>query len=284
MPRPHQRAFAAGGLPMHAYSGQSGQNTQQQNHRRFAQEAHPVVSRDHSNVGESRKGSVANPCPDKPPPRNRPQNARWRPRVPRRLFSRPLQGGRLLRQPARCGRRFHGFAGSLHPRPGSQLSSIKRTLQNENSLLAPALLLAAGTVLATAQTSSRLTIKNPLPLRNQKLRPLRHRQDRRPLHRLLPVRLRQLGQEQSHSRPTRCAGRGLLACSASATATCSGRSSTPRPKDPKTPLQKKYGDFYAACMNTDLVEKKGIEPIKPALDRIASLNDAQAARRPARRA
>ncbi len=25
-------------------------------------------------------------------------------------------------------------------------------------------------------------------------------------------------------------------------------------KDPKTPLQKKYGDFYAACMNTDLIE------------------------------
>ena len=28
-------------------------------------------------------------------------------------------------------------------------------------------------------------------------------------------------------------------------------------KDPKTPLQKKYGDFYAACMNTDLIEKEG---------------------------
>jgi len=45
-------------------------------------------------------------------------------------------------------------------------------------------------------------------------------------------------------------------------------------KDPKSPLQKKYGDFYAACMNTDLIEKKGVEPIKPALDRIASLKDA----------
>jgi putative endopeptidase len=44
-------------------------------------------------------------------------------------------------------------------------------------------------------------------------------------------------------------------------------------KDPKSPLQKKYGDFYAACMNTDLIEKKGLEPIKPALDRIASLKD-----------
>ena len=46
-------------------------------------------------------------------------------------------------------------------------------------------------------------------------------------------------------------------------------------KDPKTPLQKKYGDFYAACMNTDLIEKEGLEPIKPALDRIASLKDSK---------
>jgi putative endopeptidase len=44
-------------------------------------------------------------------------------------------------------------------------------------------------------------------------------------------------------------------------------------KDPKTPLQKKFGDYYAACMNTDLVEQKGLEPLKPALDRIAALND-----------
>jgi putative endopeptidase len=44
-------------------------------------------------------------------------------------------------------------------------------------------------------------------------------------------------------------------------------------KDPKTPLQKKYGDYYAACMNTDLVEKQGLEPLKPAFDRIAALPD-----------
>ena len=31
-------------------------------------------------------------------------------------------------------------------------------------------------------------------------------------------------------------------------------------KDPKTPLKKKYGDYYAACMNTDLADKKGLEP------------------------
>jgi len=44
-------------------------------------------------------------------------------------------------------------------------------------------------------------------------------------------------------------------------------------KDPKTPLEKKYGDYYAACMNTDLVEKKGLKPLEPALKRIADLKD-----------
>jgi putative endopeptidase len=42
-------------------------------------------------------------------------------------------------------------------------------------------------------------------------------------------------------------------------------------KDPKTPLQKKYGDYYAACMDTGAIDQKGLEPLKPALDRIASL-------------
>jgi putative endopeptidase len=44
-------------------------------------------------------------------------------------------------------------------------------------------------------------------------------------------------------------------------------------KDPKTPLEKKYGDYFASCMNTDLVEQKGLEPIQPALKRIADLKD-----------
>ena len=44
-------------------------------------------------------------------------------------------------------------------------------------------------------------------------------------------------------------------------------------KDPKTPLEKKFGDFYAACMNTDLADKKGLAPIEPALKRIADLQD-----------
>jgi putative endopeptidase len=42
-------------------------------------------------------------------------------------------------------------------------------------------------------------------------------------------------------------------------------------KAPKNPLQKKYGDYFAACMNTDLVEKKGLAPIDPALKQIAAL-------------
>ncbi len=46
-------------------------------------------------------------------------------------------------------------------------------------------------------------------------------------------------------------------------------------KDPKTPLEKKYGDYYAACMNTDLVEQKGISPIEPALRQIGTLSDSR---------
>jgi putative endopeptidase len=44
-------------------------------------------------------------------------------------------------------------------------------------------------------------------------------------------------------------------------------------KDPKTPLEKQYGDFYGACMNTDLVEQKGLTPLEPAFAQIASLDD-----------
>ena len=45
-------------------------------------------------------------------------------------------------------------------------------------------------------------------------------------------------------------------------------------KDPKDPLQKQFGDYFAACMNTDLVEKKGLEPLESAFKRIADLKDA----------
>jgi putative endopeptidase len=46
-------------------------------------------------------------------------------------------------------------------------------------------------------------------------------------------------------------------------------------KDPQTPLQKQYGDFYAACMNTTTVDKKGIEPIEPSWAEIAQLKDVE---------
>lgn len=44
---------------------------------------------------------------------------------------------------------------------------------------------------------------------------------------------------------------------------------------PASPLEKKYGDFFAACMNVEELQKKGLEPLKPALDRISALNDSK---------
>ncbi len=41
-------------------------------------------------------------------------------------------------------------------------------------------------------------------------------------------------------------------------------------RDPKTPLQKQYGDFYAACMDTSAIEKQGIEPIEGAWKQIGA--------------
>ena len=43
-------------------------------------------------------------------------------------------------------------------------------------------------------------------------------------------------------------------------------------KDPKSPLQKQFGDYYAACMDLDTVEKRGLAPIQPAWAQIAGLN------------
>ena len=42
---------------------------------------------------------------------------------------------------------------------------------------------------------------------------------------------------------------------------------------PKTPLQKKYGDFFAACMDSDLANRLGAKPIQPILATIAGWND-----------
>jgi putative endopeptidase len=43
--------------------------------------------------------------------------------------------------------------------------------------------------------------------------------------------------------------------------------------DPKTPLQKKYGDYFAACMNVDEVDKLGAKPLQPELNAIDGLKD-----------
>jgi putative endopeptidase len=41
----------------------------------------------------------------------------------------------------------------------------------------------------------------------------------------------------------------------------------------RSPLEQKYGDFYAACMNTELVNQKGAAPLQPALAAIDGLDD-----------
>jgi putative endopeptidase len=44
--------------------------------------------------------------------------------------------------------------------------------------------------------------------------------------------------------------------------------------DPKrTPLQQKYGDFYASCMNTQLANEKGVTALQPTLNGIEALSD-----------
>jgi putative endopeptidase len=42
---------------------------------------------------------------------------------------------------------------------------------------------------------------------------------------------------------------------------------------PANALEKKYGDFFEACMDVEELQKKGLEPIKPTLDRIAALTE-----------
>lgn len=43
--------------------------------------------------------------------------------------------------------------------------------------------------------------------------------------------------------------------------------------NPQTPLQRKYGAYFAACMNSELANKNGLEPLGLALDAIAKWND-----------
>jgi putative endopeptidase len=44
---------------------------------------------------------------------------------------------------------------------------------------------------------------------------------------------------------------------------------------PAGPLEKKYGDFFAACMDVEELDKKGLAPLKPVLERIAALTDSK---------
>jgi putative endopeptidase len=46
-----------------------------------------------------------------------------------------------------------------------------------------------------------------------------------------------------------------------------------KPSPSRTPLEVKYGDFYASCMDSAVANAKGMEPLKPALDSIAALED-----------
>jgi putative endopeptidase len=41
----------------------------------------------------------------------------------------------------------------------------------------------------------------------------------------------------------------------------------------RSAVEQKIGDYYAACMDEAAIEKKGMEPIQPELDRIAALSD-----------
>jgi len=43
--------------------------------------------------------------------------------------------------------------------------------------------------------------------------------------------------------------------------------------NPTTPLQRKYGDFYAACMNSNLADQLGEKPVEPILEKIDGLKD-----------
>ncbi|HKS72340.1 MAG TPA: M13 family metallopeptidase [Terriglobales bacterium] len=39
----------------------------------------------------------------------------------------------------------------------------------------------------------------------------------------------------------------------------------------RTPNEQKIGDYYAACLDSDLINQKGLKPLQPELDRIAAL-------------
>jgi putative endopeptidase len=41
----------------------------------------------------------------------------------------------------------------------------------------------------------------------------------------------------------------------------------------RTPVEQQVGDYYASCMDEATINKRGIEPLKPELDRIAGMHD-----------
>jgi putative endopeptidase len=41
----------------------------------------------------------------------------------------------------------------------------------------------------------------------------------------------------------------------------------------RTPVEQKIGDYYAACMNEAAIEREGVSPLKPLLDRIAAVKN-----------
>ena len=43
------------------------------------------------------------------------------------------------------------------------------------------------------------------------------------------------------------------------------------PAPARTPNEQKIGDEYASCMDTEAIDKAGIAPLKPELDRINAL-------------
>jgi len=46
-----------------------------------------------------------------------------------------------------------------------------------------------------------------------------------------------------------------------------------KPFGTRTPVQTKIGDYFAACMNVDAIERAGAQPIRPDLDAIDALAD-----------
>jgi predicted metalloendopeptidase len=44
------------------------------------------------------------------------------------------------------------------------------------------------------------------------------------------------------------------------------------PAPSRTPNQQKIGDYYAACMNTSLIDQKGLTPLQPLLDKINTVS------------